>query len=374
MSDSVSLSFAFAARPGWQADALTKLSRTVTDLLTRGGAAPEQFELLPRERGWEASIGSEVSLPHLLAEVLRELPEVVRRFSGLGLVVTVEDAPEPEPPPAADHATVVVPAGLREALDHPGFRQLPGTDAWYCRIAAATGTPTPLAETLAAATAVVLGFDGTLTRLYAPGKARDAALRLLSVVVEARDPEDALSGRPVPRAGSSSEFVHPLDVLRAFTGQGALTDELHDQLDRIERQAVYSARPTPHAVDLVRVLRASERPLAIATDTAPRAVTTYVRTHGLGIPLEALHCRAPAAPRLMPEPECLSRALRQLGVAAGRCVMIGATVPEATAARALGLPFVGLATDGRSRERLLAAGARHVVASLDTVAHAVRGT
>ncbi|MER7344274.1 SAV_2336 N-terminal domain-related protein [Streptomyces aurantiacus] len=368
------IAFAFTARPGWQADTLTKLSVAVSELLVRGGAGAEQFELLPRENGWDAAVGADVPMGPLLNQILRELPSLVWRFNGLGLVVAVDVQPPSALPRPDDHATVVLPRALHEALDDPGFQPLPGTDTWFCLLPAADPDG-PLTATLAPADAVVLGFDGTLTRLYAPGKARDAALRLLSLVVRERDPEDALRGRPVGRAGGTSEFVHPLDVLRAFAQEGSLAAGLHDQLDRIERQAVYSARPTAHSNALVGMLRGRprRRALAVVTDTAPRAVATYVATHGLDIPADRISCRTTDLSRLLPDPEPLRRVLERLDVPAGRCLMIGSAVAEATAARALGLPFIGYAPDDRARERLLAAGARHTVGSLAQIVDAVRG-
>ncbi|MCI3930476.1 SAV_2336 N-terminal domain-related protein [Streptomyces sp. AN091965] len=357
------LSFAFAARPGWQADALTKLSRAVVELLVQGGVEAEQFELLPRENGWDATLGPGTPLPELMTVLLEELPDVVRRFNGLGLLVTVDDPPGPGLPPSTDHAVVVVPSGLREALGDPLFEPVPGADAWYRRLPAAPGL---LAADLDRAAAFVLGFDGTLARLYAPGKARDAVQRLLSLAVRERDPEGVR-----PPAGTT--FTHPVDVLRAFAGEGALAGELHDQLDRIERQAVHGARPVPHAAALVRAVRAARRGLAVVTDTAPRAVATYVATHALDVPADAIACRTPDLTRLLPDPDGLRRVLGRLGTPAERCVMIGSTVAEAGAAAAAGVPFVGLAPDDRARDRLLAAGARHTVGSLAEVVDAVRG-
>ncbi|WP_172385834.1 SAV_2336 N-terminal domain-related protein [Streptomyces sp. MNP-20] len=360
MSDTgTTLSFAFAARPGWQADALTKLSRAVIELLVQGGVGAGQFELLPRENGWDATLGPGTPLPGLMSVLLEELPDVVRRFNGLGLVVTVDDPPGPALPPSTDHALVVVPSALRAALDDPLFEPVPGAESWYRRLPAAPG---PLAADLGRAAAVVLGFDGTLARLYAPGKARDAALRLLSLVARERQGD-----------GAGAEFAHPVDVLRAFAGDGAPAGELHDQLDRIERQAVYGARPVPHAAALVRAVRAARRGLGVVTDTAPRAVATYVATHALDIPADAISCRRPDLTRLLPDPDGLRRVLERLRTPAERCVMIGSTVAEAGAAAAAGVPFVGLAPDGRARDRLLAAGARHTVGSLAEVVDAVRG-
>ncbi|MFD0416787.1 SAV_2336 N-terminal domain-related protein [Streptomyces sp. NPDC127108] len=403
------LAFAFTTSPGWQADTLLKLSHTVTRLLTQGGAAPEQFELLPRERGWDAVVSAEVPRAALLATVLRELPFTVGAYAGLGLLVTVGGAPGPAGQPGtgiaagADEAVVVLPGDVHDELyrespaDVTRFVPVPGSTAWICRVGAVTarpsGTSPSLRDTLAQADTVVLGFDGTLTRLYAPGKAREAALRLLALVVERRDPEAALGGEPVPRAGRGSEYVHPLDVLRAFATERRLAADLADQLDRIERQAVFGAKPVPHAAALVRLLtdgtgaepatgtgtaggtrpgpRTRPRAVCLVTDTAPRAVATYVATHELAIRADRIHCRTADLTRLLPDPDGLRRVLARPGVTADRCLMIGSTVAEATAARSLDVPFVGYASDDRTRERLLAAGARHTVSALSLIVDVV---
>ncbi|WP_161990319.1 SAV_2336 N-terminal domain-related protein [Streptomyces alboflavus] len=396
-------SFSFTTSPGWQADTLMKLSRTVARLLTQGGATAEQFELLPRERGWDAVVSAEVPRAALLRAILHELPFTVGAYAGLGLLVTVTGAPDPAGPPPADvsdvhggEAVVMIPGDVHDELyredraDLTRFVPVPGSTDWICRVGAVSARPggvfPALSDTLDQADTVVLGFDGTLTRLYAPGKAREAALRLLALVVERRDPEAALGGVPLPRAGGGSEYVHPLDVLRAFAAEGPLAADLADQLDRIERQAVFGAKPVPHATALVRLLadgtgsgpgprpRTRPRAVCLVTDTAPRAVATYVATHELTIRADRIHCRTGDLSRLLPDPEGLRRVLARPGVTADRCLMIGSTVAEATAARALDVPFVGYAPDDRTRERLLAAGARHTVSTLSQLVDAVRRT
>ncbi|MGA4842206.1 HAD family hydrolase [Streptomyces sp. G45] len=345
-----------------------KLSRAVSEVLGRAGVAPEQFELLPRERGWDAEVGAEVAVGPLVAEVLRELPALVRRFNGLGLIVAVDVRPPSALPGPTDHATVVIPRALRDTVADPRFQPFPGTDTWFCQLPAAPGT-SPLAVTLAAASAVVLGFDGTLTRLYTPGRARETTLRLLAFVGERRDPEEASSGRPIE---GTSEFTHPLDVLRAFADEGAVTGAMHAELAQSERQAVRDAVPVPHSATLVETLRGRDYRVAVVSDVSARTVTAYVAVQGLGIPPEGLLGRGPDTPQLLPDPVCLRRALWRLDVPPERCVMVGATVPEAMAAWATGIPFIGLARDDRTREALLAAGARHTVASLAEVVDALR--
>lgn len=394
------IAFAFAVRPGWQADTLMKLSRSISRLLTQGGAAPEQFELLPRDRGWDAAVSPDVPRAALVAEILRELPFTLDGYPGLGLLVTVGDAPEPTGPlltgpvVGGGGAVVVVPGGVRDELAREGradgvrFAPVPESDAWFCHLEAAGAAArqtVSLSASLAYADTVVLGFDGTLTRLYSSGKAREAAMRLVALVVRARDPEAALEGAPLPRPPAGTNYVHPLDVLRAFAHEGSLAAELADQLDHVERQAAHGAKAVARSSDLVRLLtdgtHARARTLCVVTDTAPRAVSTYLTTHGLvasdgpgGIAPEHIHCRTADLTRLLPDPDRLRRALERAGTPPERSLMIGSTVAEAKAAGALGVPFIGYAPDDRARERLLGAGARHTVSALARIIAAAGGS
>ncbi|CAM5380488.1 hypothetical protein SALBM311S_06214 [Streptomyces alboniger] len=140
----------------------------------------------------------------------------------------------------------------------------------------------PLSDVLGETETVLLGFDGPLTRLYSARTAREAALELLSVVAEHRDPEDALAGRPLPSVdGAGREvFVHPLDVLRAFA-QDRLGPALRDQLDRIELRAVPDAPTTHKSPALVRALHGAGRRVLVVTDACEEAVHRYLEPYRL---------------------------------------------------------------------------------------------
>ncbi|MGW1269668.1 SAV_2336 N-terminal domain-related protein, partial [Streptomyces sp. NPDC002491] len=229
----------------------------------------------------------------------------------------------------------------------------------------------PLDALLAESDTVLLGFDGPLTRLFTATTARAAALDLLRVVVEHRDPEDALAGRPAgdPGAAGRELFVHPLDVLRAFA-HDPLGPLLRDRLDRLELDAVPDAPATHHSVVLVRTLHDAGRRVGVATDVCEQAVHSRLDPYRLPL-LAGVHGRGDALERLMPDPHCLERALRQLDAPAVG-LMIGSTPAELAAARAAGLRFVGLARNPTVEQALIDAGCDVTVPSLTPVLEAAR--
>ncbi|WP_327182875.1 SAV_2336 N-terminal domain-related protein [Streptomyces sp. NBC_01334] len=230
----------------------------------------------------------------------------------------------------------------------------------------------PLQDLLADAETVLFGFDGPLARLFTATTARAAALDLLGIVAEHRDPEDALAGRPLgdPGAAGRELFVHPLDVLRAFA-QDRLGPLLRDRLDRLELSAVPDAPTTHHSVVLVRTLHDTGRRVGVATDVCEAAVHRYLESYRLPLPA-GVHGRDDDLGRLTPNPDRLLSALRPLDAPAATGVLIGSTLAELAAARAAGLRFLGLARNPTVEQALLGAGCDAVVPSLTPVLEAAR--
>ncbi|MGW0580188.1 SAV_2336 N-terminal domain-related protein [Streptomyces sp. NPDC002920] len=229
----------------------------------------------------------------------------------------------------------------------------------------------PLAELLADAETVLFGFDGPLTRLFTATGARAAALDLLALVAEHRDPGDALAGRPVGDPGATRElFVHPLDVLRAFA-QDRHGPLLRERLDALELAAVPDAPTTHRSAALVRALHDSGRRVGIATDVCERAVRRHLESRRLPL-LAGVHGRADDLGRLMPHPDCLLRALAPQGSPTRTGVLVGSTLAELTAAQQVGLRFVGLARNPTVEQRLREAGCEVTVSSLTPVLEAAR--
>ncbi|MET8824828.1 SAV_2336 N-terminal domain-related protein [Streptomyces sp. NPDC004610] len=192
--------------------------------------------------------------------------------------------------------------------------------------------------------AVLLFFDGTLTRLYEPEEQTDAARRLAEVVVERRSAADALAGVPLPHpdgtvARQRSERPHPLDLLDAFrfTPYGV---ELHVRLAKIEEAAARRAEPATDAVACVRTLTGRGLRVGIVGDTSDDALWTFVDRHELE-QFEAIEGRNDRRTPLPPEPDILTRAIEELRVPASRCLVIGSAAAEQRAATAAGASFLG---------------------------------
>ncbi|MEU6454307.1 SAV_2336 N-terminal domain-related protein [Streptomyces sp. NPDC047065] len=209
-------------------------------------------------------------------------------------------------------------------------------------------------DLIAGADCVLLGFDDVLARLYRPAAEREVLLDIARLFVEERDPEHALAGVPLPRV-SSDGYAGTLDFVRALAGH-RLAPDVRLRLDRHEARAARTARPVPLADRLVQALDARRVRTAVVTDRAPGPVTDHLRRRGL---LDALagdvHGRGADLTRLMPDPDVLLRALERLDATADTCVMIGSSVAEQSAARALGLPFIGHCFGERVRWEMSAA-------------------
>ncbi|MFG3316981.1 SAV_2336 N-terminal domain-related protein [Streptomyces sp. NPDC048171] len=252
-------------------------------------------------------------------------------------------------------------AALREGREFaltgteaPGYRLV-----WTFRPAGRSGTPHGRAprspgDLIADADCVLLGFDDVLARLYRPAAEREVLLDIARLFVEERDPEHALAGVPLPRVASDG-YAGTLDFVRALAGH-RLAPAVRLRLDRHEARAARTARPVPLADRLVQALDARRVRTAVVTDRAPAPVTDHLRRRGLlGAFAGDVHGRGTDLTRLMPDPDVLLRALERLDTTVDRCVLIGSSVAEQSAARALGLPFIGHCDRERVRRDLSAA-------------------
>ncbi|MFJ7147856.1 SAV_2336 N-terminal domain-related protein [Streptomyces sp. NPDC100445] len=228
-----------------------------------------------------------------------------------------------------------------------------------------------LSALLTDAETVLIGFDGPLARLFPAQRAREAVLDLLSVVADHRDPQDALTGRPLPLAGpvGREAFTHPLDLLRAFA-HDRLGPLLRARLDDLELRAVPDAPTTHRSLALVRALHRSGRRVSVVTDVSTPAVHRYLEPSRL--PLAGVHGRRADLGLLTPHPDCLLRALRARGTPARGGVLISSSVAELTAAQQLGLRFVGYAPTAAGRRRLREEGSEVTVSSLEPLLEAAR--
>ncbi|MET8687942.1 SAV_2336 N-terminal domain-related protein [Streptomyces sp. NPDC004732] len=370
--------------PGDRSDALKEqLGQRLSGLLAHSGL--ERYTFQPVALGWQVAVAPEAHPVQLLPALLKGLPALLTDLPHLALAVTVAQAPGPTafsprfPEGLRDlfdreeGAVIAVPdalfpsLGLQELPGAPTFERVPDISHWYGRITAAPPTTTP-------STPVLLGFDGVFTHLFRGRAARAAALSLLSVVSEYRRLDDALSGVPLLNSDSSvvpsGHLTHPSDVLRALAHHQEYAAELHARLTTLETERAAAAKPLAQS-DALRTLL-TDHPVAIVTDTSHQAVSKYLDAHGLPAPRGGIHGRTADLARLMPDADCLNRALRQLAVAPDRCLMLGASPHEAVAARSLGVPFVGHAPDRSSAEGLRSVGVSRTVDSVRAFVDIVR--
>ncbi|WP_308437134.1 SAV_2336 N-terminal domain-related protein [Streptomyces umbrinus] len=215
---------------------------------------------------------------------------------------------------------------------------------------------------------VLIGFDGPLVRLYTRAKEEQATQELAALLAELRHPDAALSGEPLSPGGAPVPPLegrsNPLDLLRAFA-EHPLGADLRRRLNRIEERAVSTATATPFSDSLITTLSALGQRVAVVADNAPSAVWMYLQSHGrlTGLVSGGVHGRAEELTRLMPNPDCLLRALDQLGASPSDAVLVGSSVAELTAANAIGLRFLGYTRSEPHKQRLLRAGCELTTAS-----------
>lgn len=396
------LTFEYLTRPsGTQSETLHRLGREISHLLIAGGIGPDLFELRPRARGWDVAVAPEVHVLHVLTQTLRQLPLALMELPHIGLGITLTHEPDPTVsaltfPAELRHlfnrpgsrATVIVSNDLHDRLRRSGrlgdarFEPVPQSDDWYCEVTApanarpaATATSAALSTLLAGRHAVILGFDGPVVPLYTASRARAGALNLMGPITESRDVGGALEGRP-PLPGELDGYegrVHPLDLLRAHQDH-PLAAELRTRLRYIERQSLTNARPSPHLPQLLNTLMAQGLSVAVAGDCDSDAMTELLTRRGLAAMVPGgTHGRRDDSP-LLPDPDCLRRALLALETDSAHCVMVGSSSAELLAARQVGLPFIGYRRDEKAYRRLRADGCELTLDSLASLIDAVRGT
>lgn len=206
---------------------------------------------------------------------------------------------------------------------------------------------------------VLLDFDGPLCRLFTKQDAQSVADDMRQLVKERGTTLEAEPTDPAAILRAADE-LHP---------GSQLVTELERSLTEQELRAVPGAWPTMYADRLIQTWRASGCRLAVTTDTSAGAVGAYLAQRGLaGCFAPYVYGRTPGPGRpLVPQPQVLRQALRDMGADPATALMIGASVRDLRAAESAGVAFLGYATDDLQVEELASAGAELVLNTFEPV-------
>jgi HAD superfamily hydrolase (TIGR01509 family) len=204
--------------------------------------------------------------------------------------------------------------------------------------------------------ALIFDLDGTLVDTV---ETRIAAW--LRTFEEERIPADGVQlakligsdGRRVARVVAEAAGI-PIDADRA--------EEIDRRAGEIYSELNTDPRPLPGAIDLLRALHERAIPWAVATSS---------RREQVGVSIEALNLPTPPTivdgsqvEHAKPAPDLLLAAARELRVDPSRCWYVGDAIWDMLAARAAGMPGVGVASGSATAEELKDAGAQFTIDSL----------
>ncbi|SBT52869.1 HAD family hydrolase [Micromonospora narathiwatensis] len=218
-----------------------------------------------------------------------------------------------------------------------------------------------LGQLLGQVGAVLLDFDGPVCSVFAGYPAPQVAAELVGVLRR--------HGVDVPTDLASE--ADPLEVLRrtGAAGDHGITRAVEDALCVAERRAVETAEPTPYGREVIVAARQAGVPVAAVSNNSAGAVSAYLVAHRLAGHVSPVVGRAYAEPdRMKPNPAPILKAVRDLGVTPGRCVLVGDSLSDIEGARAAGVAVIGYANRPAKVDAFRLAGATAVVTSMGEIA------
>lgn len=210
---------------------------------------------------------------------------------------------------------------------------------------------------------VLLDFDGPVTRLLP----RPANAGLADA---AREP---LWAARIDLPESVAVTSDHIAVLRfAHTCPHDVEQAVEAACRAGELRGAAMSEPTPGVTEFLHACAESGRPVAIASNNAPEAIAAYLDRQQIAEKIQAVVGRPDGQPHLMkPNPAILLAAAARLEAEISRCVMIGDTVSDVTAAHAAGIQVIGYAKSAERGQALGNAGAAALTDSMATLARAV---
>lgn len=225
--------------------------------------------------------------------------------------------------------------------------------------------PETLSHILASTDALLLDFDGPICSVFSGIPAPVVANQLRQVLAEGgytNLPDDVCTADD------------PFDVLFYAAKLGPGEARYVEAAFRAhEVEAVQSAQPTPSTIELIHAWKTTGRPLAVVSNNSTAAVETYLDIHDIKATITLTSARSSADVALLkPSPFLVTQATDRLGVAPGRCTLVGDSTTDVQASRAAQVTAVGYANKPGKIERLTAAGVDIVVTTMGLLLTALR--
>jgi HAD superfamily hydrolase (TIGR01509 family) len=148
------------------------------------------------------------------------------------------------------------------------------------------------------------------------------------------------------------------------TVDSALAEEIDRRAGEIYSKLNTDPKPLPGARELLQALDDMRLPWAIATSSRPEQVGKSIESLKLSTPPKIID--GSRVEHAKPAPDLLLFAARELGVEPSRAWYVGDSIWDMQAARAAGMPAIGVASGSAMAEELKEAGG-HTVDNLNQV-------
>ncbi|WP_081915325.1 HAD family hydrolase [Saccharothrix sp. NRRL B-16314] len=181
---------------------------------------------------------------------------------------------------------------------------------------------------------LLLDFDGPICSVFSGIPARYVARQLRDIL--ANEGHIDLPAE-IGKTGDPFDHLHYAATLGPEQAR-----YVEAALRAYEIEAVVSAEPTPGAHELMRTWSSIRGKVGIVSNNSEAAVSTYLRLHDLVGVVRLISARTQADPLLLkPDGHLVEQAIRAMGVEPILCTLVGDSISDIQAAKAVGVRSIG---------------------------------
>ena len=211
---------------------------------------------------------------------------------------------------------------------------------------------------------LLIDFDGPICSIFYGLPAPTVADQLRKLITS--------QSIPLPE-----DIVHTRDPIEVFAYAGTISPELgarvEAELTDQEVAAVATAKPTPYVHDVLAACRESGRVTAVVSNNSERAVQFYLTRHGLDDRTGPVFARTSHDPALLkPSPYLIEKAVQALNADPAATALVGDSITDIEGSGLAGIDSIGYANKPGKYERMTAARAGAVIATLADLALRLR--